>query len=138
MLQGYIRDPHWYFEPTADQMNTSDEGIIVRIIENFVRLLDWLFGHAENDYWRLWLANYVLFNTYAKKGGLQTLLFDIKNDYLETRNIANEHPDIVQELLSEVERFKKDKPHAAPYWMVTKDWGRTFIPGVYRNYRAIH
>ena len=111
-------------------MNTTDEGIFVRIIENIVRSWDWLFGHTENDYWRLWLSNYLLFQTYSKKGGFQTLLFDIDKDPRETSNIADEHPEIVKELLSEVKKYLKDKPKASPYWMVTKDWGTTtFIPG---------
>ena len=113
-------------------MNTSDDGLVVRIIENIVRSWDWMFGHAENDYWRLWLSNYALFQTYSKKGGLQTLLFDIENDVRETNNIADKHPNIVDELLLEAEEYKKHKPNASPYWMVTKDWHQTFVPGTYR------
>ena len=113
-------------------MNTSDDGMVVRIIENTVRSWDWMFGHAENDYWRLWLSNYMLFQTYSKKGGLQTLLFDIENDVRETKNIADKHPDIVHELLLEVEEYKKHKPKSSPYWMVTKDWEETFVPGMYK------
>ena len=133
MIHGYIRDPHWYSEPTEDKMNTTDDGIVVRIIENIVRFWDWLYGHTENDSLRVWLSNYLLFQTYSKKGGLQTLLFDIDNDPRETKNIAEEHPDIVEELLSEVERYKKHKPKASPYWMITKDWSNTFVPGRYQN-----
>ena len=111
-------------------MNTTDEGIFVRIIENIVRSWDWLFGHTENDYWRLWLSNYLLFQSYSKKGGFQTLLFDIDKDPRETTNIADEHPELVKELLSEVKKYLKDKPKASPYWMVTKDWSTTtFIAG---------
>ena len=131
VIQGYIRDPHWYFEPTEDKMNTTDDGIIVRVIENIVRSWDWLFGHTENDYWRLWLSNYLLFQTYSKKGGLQTLLFDIDNDPRETNNIADKNPEIVRELLSDVKEYTRNKPKASPYWMVTKDWSTTFIPGRY-------
>ena len=129
LLQGYIRDPHWYSEPTEDKMNTSDDGFFVRIIENTVRFWDWLFGHVENDYWRLWLSNYALFQSYSKKGGVQTLLFDIENDYRETTNLADKLPHIVQELLMEAKEYTKHKPKASPYWMVTENWGETFIPG---------
>ena len=88
-----------------------------------------MFGHAENDYWRLWLSNYALFQTYSRKGGLQTLLFDIENDKRETTNIADKYPEIVETLLAEVEAYKIQKPNSSPYWMVTKDWGNTFVPG---------
>ena len=95
--------------------------------------MDWIFGHVENDYWNLWFKNYLLFNTYAKKGGLQTLLFDLENDPRETTNIADQYPDIVKDLLAGVERYKKDQPEAAPYWMITKDWPNTFIAGNYKQ-----
>ena len=118
-------------------MNTSDDGMVVRIVENIVRSWDWLFGHAENDYWRLWLSNYALFQTYSKKGGLQTLLFDIDNDLRETKNIADKHPEIVDELLLEVEEYKKYKQNSSPYWMVMKDWKQTFVPGMYKLFIEI-
>ena len=112
-------------------MNTSDEGLFVRLIENTVRFWDWLFGHVENDYWRIWLSNYILFNSHANPGGVQTLLFDIENDYRETTNIAHTHPRVVEELLIEAKEYLKHKPKNSPYWMVTENWEETFIPGKY-------
>ena len=52
----------------------------------------------------------MLFNTYAKQGGLQTLLFDVERDPRETTNIAEQHPEIVKDLLADVEKYKKDQP----------------------------
>ena len=135
MIQGYIRDPHWYAEPTVDKINTSDPGLLVRIIENIARFLDWIIGHVENDYLSLWIRNLMLFNTYAKQGGLQTLLFDVEGDPRETTNIAEQHPEIVKDLLADVEKYKKDQPKAAPYWMITRteDWSKTFIAGNFKH-----
>ena len=129
VIQGYIRDPHWYSEPTEDKMNTSDTGILVRIMENLARLSDWLFGHVANDLTRIWFTNFILLNSYAKNGGFQTLLFDIENDPRETTNIADKHPDIVKDLLADIDIYKKDCPKTAPYWMITKNWVDTFITG---------
>ena len=110
-------------------MNTSDTGVLVRVIENIVRLTDWVFGHVENDIMRLMLSNGVLFQTYAKNDGFQTLLFDIEKDPRETVNVAEEHPDIVKDILSDIDRYKKEIPANAPYWMITKNWGNTFVTG---------
>ena len=76
------------------------------------------------------MSNFVLYNHYSKIGGLQTLLFDIEKDPQERNNIAAENPQIVKELLGDVERYKMDIPQAAPYWMITKNWVDTFIEGI--------
>jgi hypothetical protein len=110
-------------------MNTSDTGVLVRVIENIVRLTDWIFGHVSNDLLRLWLSNIVLFQTYWKNDGFQTLLFDIEKDPQETVNIAEDHPDIVKDILRDIDSYTKEIPANAPYWMITKDWGNTFVPG---------
>ena len=111
-------------------MNTTDTGMFVRLIENLARFTDWLYGHVPNDLFRAWMSNFVLYNHYSKIGGLQTLLFDIEKDPQERNNLAAEHPEIVKELLGDVERYKMDIPQASPYWMITKNWVDTFIEGI--------
>ena len=110
-------------------MNTSDTGVLVRVIESIVRLTDWIFGHVSNDIMRLWLSNVVLFQTYSKNDGFQTLLFDIEKDPRETVNIAEKHPDIVKDILRDIDSYKKEMPASSPYWMITKDWWNTFVTG---------
>merc|ERR1712141_733703 len=57
LIKGYIRDPNWYYEPTQDQINTTDTGMFVRFIENLARFTDWLYGHVPNDLFRAWMSN---------------------------------------------------------------------------------
>ena len=130
LLKGYIRDPNWYHEPNKDKMNTTDTGVLVRVLENLARLTDWLFGHVSNDLLRIWLTNFVLFNSYAKNGGIQTLLFDVENDPQEKVNLANKFPDVVEDILKDIEIYKKELPRTAPYWMITKNWVDTFVTGI--------
>ena len=40
--------------------------------------------------------------------GFQTLLFDIEKDPQEKNNVADEHPDIVKDLLYDVDLYEKD------------------------------
>ena len=88
-------------------MSTSDNGIFVRIIEYIVRITDWIRGNVSNDIVRLWLSNVMLFNNYAKQEGFQTMLFDIENDPRETVDIAERHPDIVKDILKDIDGYKK-------------------------------
>ena len=129
LIQGNIRDPNWYNEPTEDELNSSDSSFVKILVENLVRMMDWAFGHVSNDLARLLLTNHWLFKFYAKEEGFQTLLFDIENDPQEKNNIASEHPDVVEELLRIVRRYEKDIPECTPYWMVTRNWQDTFITG---------
>ena len=100
-----------------------------QFIENLVRVMDWIFGTSENDLVRLFLSNIVLFKSYSKKEGFQTLLFDIEKDPQEKNNVADEYPDIVKDILSDVAVYEKDIPECAPYWMITKNWVDTFVTG---------
>ena len=61
--------------------------------------------------------------------GFQTLLFDIENDPQERIDIASEHPEIVNELLSEIERYEKDSLKGVPYWMLIRNLPDTFVTG---------
>ena len=78
LIQGHIKDPHWYNEPTENKINTSDTGSFVRVIENLVRITDWIFGLVSNDPLRDFLSAHFLLKTYAEHDGFQTLLFDIE------------------------------------------------------------
>ena len=110
-------------------MNTTDTGLLVRIIEQTVRFTDWIYGHVSNDLFRLFISNIILFNSYAKKEGYQTLLFDIENDPQETLNIAEKHPDIVKDIMNDIDTYKKEIPKSSPYWMITNNWANTFVTG---------
>ena len=134
LIQGYVKDPHWYNEPTEDKINTSDTGSFVRVIESLVRFTDWIFGLASNDPLRDFLSAHFLLKTYAERDGFQTLLFDIENDPQETNNIADEHPEIVKDMLKDIEHYKKEIPNSAPYWMVTDNWHDTFITGIFTTF----
>ena len=71
----------------------------------------------------------MVFTINAQRGGFQTLLFDIDSDPNETKNVAEMYPEVVKELLEDVEMYKKELPKAVPYWMVTKNWTETFVGG---------
>ena len=49
IIQGNIRDPYWYTEPTEDRVATSDQSWTPTILENFVRLMEFFFGNGPCD-----------------------------------------------------------------------------------------
>ena len=77
----------------------------------------------------LFLSNSFLCKSYIMKHGFQTLLFDIENDPQERINIATEHPEIVNELLSEIEHYEKESLGGVPYWMLIRNLPDTFVAG---------
>ena len=129
VIQGQLRDPHWYTEPTKDRLNSSDSGLRKQIIENILRVTEPFCGVDFHNKLSMFLSNSFLYKSYITKYGFQTLLFDIENDPQERNNIASVHPEIVNELLSEIERYEKDSLKGVPYWMLIRNLGDTFVTG---------
>ena len=61
--------------------------------------------------------------------GSQLMLFDLESDPREERNIAADHPEIVEDLLRDVEGLKKGRPHHPRYWMMSPNWTQGFVAG---------
>ena len=57
------------------------------------------------------------------------MLFDVESDPREERNIAGDHPEIVADLLREVEELKKGRPRHPRYWMMSPNWTQGFVAG---------
>ena len=71
----------------------------------------------------------VLFQHYSRREGSQLMLFDIESDPREEHNIAGDHPDIVADLLGDVEELKKGRPRHPRYWMMSPNWTQGFVAG---------
>lgn len=129
VITGDIRDPYWYTEPTDDRVATSDTTLIPKLLESITRGLEWMFGNGRSDNTALFLKNYVLFRLYQGRQQDKVLLFDIEADPTERNNLAAEKPEIVKELLDEIEKYKAAMPPQARYWMVNQNWTEAFVPG---------
>ena len=73
--------------------------------------------------------NMLLFQHYAKSEGSKLLLFDLESDPSEEKNIADNFPDIVNDILKDVEELKKKRPKHPKYWMMSTNWTEGFVPG---------
>ena len=74
--------------------------------------------------------NMLLFQHYAKKEGSKLMLFDLDKDPWEENNIAQNYPEIVHDILEDIEELKKKRPKHPKYWMMSSNWTEGFIPGV--------
>ena len=81
IIQANINDPHWYSEPEADAVASTDRSLVPRLLEIIVRLAERVFGNGPTDIIpHGLLLNLVLFNYYSHQSGVKTLLFDLEND----------------------------------------------------------
>lgn len=130
IIQGNIRDPHWYSEPTQDRVATTDHGLIPRILESFVRVMEFIFGNGPCDIFVHGMAlNVILFNKYVKDNGVKTMVFDLDEDPEEKNDISGTHPKVTRSLLEAIQEYKHKRPYHPRYWMVNPSWLNSFQPG---------
>ena len=96
-----------------------------------LRVLEYLFGDGPMDVPSDIAINMILFQHYAKQEGSKLMLFDLESDPIEQNDIASEFPDIVDDLLKDVEELKKKRPKHPRYWMMSPNWTEGFIPGIH-------
>ena len=64
-----------------------------------------------------------------KRLGPQTYLFDLEKDIREEHNIAEQHPDIVKDILQTAMEIKRKSPPVANYFKVYPYHDKTIVPG---------
>merc|ERR1719186_1471906 len=107
IIQGNIRDPHWYTEPTKDQVATSDQSWLPRILEHINRMLEFIFGNGPCDISVHGITfNVMLFNKYSAEAGTSTMLFNVEKDPEERNDISSKHPEVVKKLLRKIQDYK--------------------------------
>jgi len=130
LIQGDIRDPYYYTEPVADHVQSTDPKWFPRVpYEKFARFLDYLFGERKAEMHRASFMNYFLFQAYAKRIGPQILLFDLENDILEEHNIADEHPEIVKDILETAMAIRNKAPPVSNYFEIYPHHDETIVSG---------
>ena len=131
IIQANINDPHWYSEPEADAVASTDRSLVPRLLEIIVRLAERVFGNGPTDIIpHGLLLNLVLFNYYSHQSGIRTLLFDLEKDPEEKIDISSTHPKVLKHMVEQlqyVKHGKKVRHHR--YWYVNPNWLDTFVTG---------
>jgi len=129
IIQGNIRDPHWYSEPSEDRVATTDQSILPRIMESFARVMELIFGNGPSDMVKLFILNVLLYTKYAQESGIKTMVFDLEADPEERNDISGSHPKVTRNLLETIQDYKHKRPYHPRYWMVNPNWLDGFVPG---------
>lgn len=139
LIDGPVRDPHYYFESSAGQVNSSDPSPFAKgLTELGIRLGDAVFGLAPFDQLRTFLTFGNLHSVYTARQRTRqdTLrLFDLATDPLETTNLASlpQYTHIVAQLRSRIEKIKANRPTPIQkaYLQLPLDevWSKMHVPG---------
>ena len=92
--------------------------------------MDWIFGEGPCDNFRMLIHNLWLFNSYAASiDPSQPLLFNVKEDPQEKYNLAGEKPEVIEDMIKDVDKILASKPRPPKYWLTSRNWTDGFTEG---------
>ena len=98
--------------------------------EHFARFMDWIFGEGPCDNFRMMIHNLWLFNSYAASiDPNRPLLFNVKEDPEEKYNLAEEKPEVMEDMIKDVDKILASKPRPPKYWLTSRNWTDGFTEG---------
>lgn len=59
LIDGIVRDPHWYTESGRDGLNSTDDTWVVPVGEAVVRAMEYVFGRGPTDSFRSMIVHTV-------------------------------------------------------------------------------
>ena len=119
-MEGIFQDLNYYYESRNAYLNTTDTAsLFAKATEFIISHTEWMFGKGPFDTIRGVLSIAFLQGHYIKaQGAGSTYLFNLRDDPMESNNIADAFPEIVAELRAEVQAIRENLPPQQPYWMV--------------------
>lgn len=137
LIEGIVRDPHWYYESFTDHIKSSDNTFISLFGEYLLRSLEYFFSAGPFDNLRLVITHTIIHQLLLKpqQTGKENILrlYNITEDPMEINNIAMDNMDIVNHIKSKINYIKnnkKEKPQK--FWMqydIHNEWPKTFVTG---------
>lgn len=139
IIEGFVRDPHWYSESSVDAMNSTDTTMATYLGEWLIRALECVLGGpAAFDITRGLIAHSVLHPYIAKHSDMYSgtagnvFLFNLTADPGEQHNVAADHPNLVRDMKLRLEQIRVKRPPQQKFWMqwhMTDEWPKTFVKG---------
>jgi hypothetical protein len=129
IVDGLVRDKHWYFEPRKDRLNTSDDTIISLLGETVLRFFELVFNPASFDTSHHIIAHGLVMNAFSSRE--EILLFNITEDPGETHSLSQERPDLFAFMMDRMGELSKTMRPQEQVWMELAPLQRTlsWAPG---------
>lgn len=115
IVDGLVREKHWYSEPRKDRLNTTDDTMVSIIGETILRFFESIFNPAAFDTSHHVIAHGLVMNAFSSRE--EILLFNITEDPSETRSISQERPDLFASMMDRMGELLKTKRPQEHVWM---------------------
>jgi len=124
LIEGHVRDPHWYSESSSDAMNTTDTTWKPKMLERAVRFIEWIFGVGRADSFRVMLTHQIfqpLYLAEQRAARVDTVqLYDVEADPSEKVNLAKDFPDVVADLHKRAMTIRDARPEQQKFWFTVR------------------
>lgn len=136
LVDGYMRDPHWYSESTSNTLVTTDTTWKPKAMELLLRAIVWIFGEGPADNTLMFFAHNVLQGHYhsleVASGVGATKLYNVVDDPRELVDVAKDFPDVVAELQKRAAVLRDARPEQQKFWFTVQlpeEYQQNLVPG---------
>ena len=129
IIDGLVRDKHWYSEASSDRLNTTDHTWISIAGEVALRVAEWFFGDSKFDTAHHILAHGLVMHAFASHD--EILMYNITADPEETTNLSPTHPALLKDMLKRVQTLLKTHVQQQPIWLILnhEEARKSWVPG---------
>lgn len=129
IIDGLVRDTHWYSESSHYFMNSTDETWISIVGEMALRVAEFFFSDSKFDTAHHILAHGLVMHAFSNHD--EILIYNVTQDPGEKFNLRESHPEILKDMLKRVEELLLTAVPQQPIWLILKheEYRKSWAPG---------
>lgn len=129
IIDGLVRDKHWYHESTVDRMNTTDDTWISIVGEYALRVAEFVFGDSKFDTAHHILAHGLVMHAFSSHD--EILLYNVTADPKEEVNLREVRPDVLKSMLKRANALLLTAVPQQPIWLILshEESRKSWVPG---------